>query len=264
MINPSFMSPTPSSATPSKTVFRRYFAWKGRDECVAAAGGFTLMELLVVLAVMAILIALTVPTLVGLSGSTSLSTGTRQVSNYLTLARTEAIAKHTVTRFVVVTKASETEEVAYRRYGIWVWVPEEERGEDGREFRPLSSWQELPLGAVFEPKDPVYIRDALYAEDDASSIRGDYFLEKSPLFTAETGGEEFTMQYMEFTPSGAARMTGGAARNIMLVVTGGVIPPGSEEGESSILYKNAEEGVPKNWAQMNVDSLTGRVRIYRP
>jgi prepilin-type N-terminal cleavage/methylation domain-containing protein len=221
-------------------------------------GAFTLIELLVVIAVIAILLALTIPTLTGLSGSTALATGTRQVSNYLTLARTEAIAKHTVTRFVIVTKATQTPDVAYRRYAIWAWNPELE------EFRPLSSWQELPLEAVFEPNEPEYVLGSLYAEDDAASVRGDYFLSKSPTFTAETGGEEFTMQYMEFTPSGAARMKGGAARNIMLVVTGGVIPPGSEEGESSILYKNAEEGVPKNWAQMNVDSLTGRVRIYRP
>jgi type II secretory pathway pseudopilin PulG len=218
------------------------------------------MEILVVLAIMAILIALTVPTLTSLMGSTSLATGTRQVSNFLTLARTEAIAKHTVTRFVIVTKASETEDVAYRRYGIWSWNPELE------EFRPASSWEELPLDAVFEPMEPTYIRDSLYAKDDASSIRGDYFLKDSPLFTSTTGGEEFTMQYLEFTPSGAARMDGGTERQIMLVVTGGVIPPGEdgEEGESSIIYKNAEEGRPQNWAQINVDSLTGRVRIYRP
>ncbi|MEM8954943.1 MAG: prepilin-type N-terminal cleavage/methylation domain-containing protein [Verrucomicrobiota bacterium] len=231
-----------------------------------STGGFTLMEILVVLAVIAILIALTVPTLSSLSGSTSLATGTRQVSNYLTLARTEAIKRHTVTRFVVVTGASETEDVSYRRYGIWEWNPEYEDGEDPRRWRPLSSWQDLPLDAVFEPDPPTYIRDSIYAEKDGASIRGDFFFQdEANVFEEMTGGEEFKMQYIEFTPSGAARQRGGTERNIMVVLTAGIIAPGeSDEGEPTIVYKNAEEGSPNNWAQINVDTLTGRVRIYRP
>lgn len=216
------------------------------------------MEILVVLAVIAILIALTVPTLSSLSGATSLSTGTRQVSNLLTLARTEAIKLHTVTRFVVVTEASKTEEVAYRRYGIWAWNPELE------EFRPLSSWEELPLDAVFEPIEPTYIRQSLYAKDDATSVRGDYVLDEERMFISDTGGEDFTMQYVEFLPSGAARIQDGTERNIMLVVTGGIIAPGDEGDLPSIVYKNADDGKPNNWSQINIDTLTGRVRIYRP
>jgi len=59
---------------------------------------------------------------------------------------------------------------------------------------------------------------------------------------------------------GGIRVAGGSGRNAILVAT-----QGSLNGNGpTITYTNAPTGTPGNWAQINADELTGRVRVYRP
>ena len=61
--------------------------------------GFTLLELMVVLAILLVIAGFAVPALTTLSGGNGLSSGGRIVANLLTVARSEAINRHASIRF---------------------------------------------------------------------------------------------------------------------------------------------------------------------
>src|SRR5438132_7643058 len=67
------------------------------------AAGFTLLELMVVIAVIIILLSLTIPAVTGLTKSSNLNSGARLVANLLSIARSEAINRRTLIRFEVAT-----------------------------------------------------------------------------------------------------------------------------------------------------------------
>ena len=49
------------------------------------------------------------------------------------------------------------------------------------------------------------------------------------------------------------------ARRAIFVATQGFADPGQP-----ITYTSQANGRPANWAQVNVDTLTGRARVYQP
>ena len=205
------------------------------------------------MAVIAILFSLTIPAVRGLSGTASFSTGARQVASALTAARSHAIAKHTVVRFGIATAWQGESSAAFKKYALWEWDREEEG------FVQFESWEGLPKGIIFEMERPKYVRDSAYARKDGSSIRGDFV--PSPdgaRFITGAGDEKVQIAWIEFTPSGGARVRGGEMRNILMTLAAGHLEGGK------MIYTEHEDGEPTNWAQMNIDTLTGRVRIYRP
>jgi hypothetical protein len=78
-------------------------------------------------------------------------------------------------------------------------------------------------------------------------------------FVTGAGDEQISGRYIEFLPSGAARIPNSAERRAIFVATQGFAEAGQQ-----ITYTSQAGGRPNNWAQINVDTLTGRVRVYRP
>ena len=249
---------------------------------------FTLIELLVVMAIVGILLAAAIPAIQGLTGSTALSIATRQVSNLVTLARTEAIARNTLTRLAIAREWPDDPELSCRKVSIWAWDRSATAGSAGSArsssvtgggrmnstsrgsetegaFVMVSDWETLPSGVAFETISPMYIKDTSYAYDDPSSVRVDHFLSddgSDNLFSSKIyGGLTVDMDYFEFRPNGAARLPGGNERAIGFVLTEGFRPDGAD---SELVYTNQNDGAPRNWAQINISNLTGRVKIYRP
>lgn len=217
---------------------------------------FTLVEMLMAMAVIVVLSALTLPAVMNIAEAQSLSVGTRMVSDMLILARSEAIAKHTLTRFTVVTTWPGNEEAAYRRMGIWYWDMVEE------DFLPMTGWETLPDGILFEPDMPEYPRHAAYALKDPASLRGDYVLtSEDSKFTRRLQKKDVELQYVEFIATGAARLSGGTSQSSLFVITKGFQ---ESPGKGPIVYTDGEPGRPKNWSQINLENLTGRVQIRRP
>ena len=215
--------------------------------------GFTLLEVLVVLMIISMIMVLSIPAIKGLTSTAGMSTSIRHISSVMTLARSHAIAKRTIVRFGIVTAWEGDSEAAYRKYGLWEWDREEEK------FVPLQEWKTLPPGLVFEKNRGDYLRSAAYAREDGSSVRGDFLpAAEAEAFIEEVRSERVKVVFFEFTPSGAARLPGGEERNILAVVINGYMDP-SSGGE--LVY--TDEG-KKDWTQFNIDTLTGRVRIYRP
>ncbi len=215
--------------------------------------GFTLVEVLVVLMIISMLIVLSIPAMKGLTSTAGMSTAIRHISSIMTLARSHAIAKRTIVRFGIVTAWENDSEAAYRKYGLWEWDRARE------EFVPLNEWKTLPPGLVFENSRGDYLRTSDYARKDGSSVRGDFLPSKdAEAFIEEVRSERVRVVFFEFTPSGGVRFPGGEERNVLAVVVNGYFDP-SQGG--SLVYTDQEK---RDWSQFNIDTLTGRVRIYRP
>lgn len=215
------------------------------------ARAFTLVEMLVTITVIGIISAVTVPAMQGVTTSTALSTGAREFSNVLSVARNEAIARNTNIRFAVAKDWDGKADHNYRKYSLWEWNDEIE------DYEQVTPWNTLPEGVVLEPYYPDYIKTASYVEADTSAVRGDYILEDTYDSKAQfsTPDEEVYMNFIEFLPNGSVRIPSGTTRNAIYVLT-----QGFTDTQGLVIRKSDS----KNWAQVNIDSLTGRVRLYRP
>ena len=232
---------------------RAYAKYSLQQICNGRQRGFTLIEVLVVLMIISMLMVLSIPAIKGLTSTAGMSTAIRHISSMMTLARSHAIAKRTIVRFGIVTAWDDDSKAAYRKYGLWEWDREMEK------FVPFHEWKTLPPGLVFEKGRGDYLRSSDYAQQDGSSVRGDFLPSAdTESFIEEVRSDQVRVVFFEFTPSGGARLPGGEERNILAVVINGYLDPSSE---GDLVYTDAEK---KDWAQFNIDTLTGRVRIYRP
>ncbi len=206
--------------------------------------GFSLIEMLTVIAVMAAMIGLSSLAISSLT-STGLSTATRQVADFMNLCRSRAISERTVVRFGVgVSELKDYPDVAYRAYSSWSWDKIERR------YVQSSKWYQLSADMIFETGANQMIRQSPYAVADASSIRGDHFVEfeSDNPFMVDSPYGQVEVRFFEYTAAGRARVPNGEQRNII-----SILKPGNQGDDSS-----------QNWSQINVDRLTGRVRVYRP
>ena len=233
---------------------RRYF----RAACLSAKSAFSLIELMAVMAIVSVVAGISVPAVKGITGGNLVDASASKISGLLSLARSEAIAQHTIVRFVVATDWSGQEQGAnFRKMSLWAWRAESES------FVPLTNWEELPVGMILEGQLPAYVRGASYAVNDASTVRGSCVFDEafatSAEFPAGNGRENISSRFIEFLPSGAARIPSSAERRAIFVATQGFANTGQP-----VTYTAQSDGQPTNWAQVNVDTLTGRVHVYRP
>lgn len=200
--------------------------------------GYSLIELLIVMAVVGVAMGLVTVSFRSLQ-TTGLTTATRQFADYLNLCRSQAIAKHTAMRVGIVV-ASPVSEQEFRRFSTWTW------NKKNRRFEQIHEWKQLSSDLSFAASLPEVAKDSGYARQDASAVRGDYWLSKGGAFSLS---DEETIRFIDFSPSGRASTPDGDRKNLVLVL---------KAGEAD------RTGNLSNWAQFNIDTLTGRVRIYRP
>jgi prepilin-type N-terminal cleavage/methylation domain-containing protein len=239
--------------------------------------GFSLFEVLTVMAIMSLVAGFTLPALKGITGGNGVSAGAAQISNLLTLARSQAIAQHTIVRFAVATEWNGLEGQAnLRRASLWAWQPVSSSTATPTSgtsptplgfWRPITTWQELPEGVVLEAGLPQYVLNSSYAGQDASTVRGSCVLGDdvhnfgdNAAFSAPTTSGLISTRFIEFLPTGAANIPGSSDRQAIFVATQGYYAG----ADSQIAYTSQSHGQPTNWAQVNVDTLTGHVHVYRP
>ena len=109
-----------------------------------ASGGFTLVELLVVIAVIILLAIIAVPS-IGLVGSQTLSSSGNQMVDVFNMARQNSISNNVYTAIIVKTQGSG----AYTAY-CTLYLPMNDDGSYGS-WQTLASWRYLPQGIVFSP-----------------------------------------------------------------------------------------------------------------
>lgn len=216
-----------------------------------------MVEILAVLAVATVITGLSVPALSGINGGNTLNTATAKLAGLMTVARSEAISRHTVVRFVVARDWPGKQDANLRRVSLWAW------DSDIEQYAPLTDWEDLPDGIILEPSVPAYVKSSTYANDDRSSVHGNCVLDSEfadrAQFNPGAPTEPIDARYIEFTPAGNLRIPEGDARHAIFVATQGFA---NEDG--TLRYTRATGDGPANWSQLNVDTLTGRVRVYQP
>ena len=217
-----------------------------------AGRGFSLVEMLVVVAVIGMLLALSAPSILTLT-STSLTTGAWQLNGYLNLARAEAIRDGRVVRVALVRNWDNEQHSALRKLSTWKWDDEAEV------FVQSGGWEILPEGVVIEPEFPDYVRSADYAKDDATTVQAQ-FPERDE--TLSISGDTVEVTTLDFLPNGRVRESGEIPKRMIgFVMTLGYV---DEQGNVVRTASRDDSGQPANWAQVNVDTLTGRIQVHRP
>ncbi|MEM7013967.1 MAG: GspH/FimT family pseudopilin [Verrucomicrobiota bacterium] len=191
------------------------------------------------------------------SSSQNLASAARDLANYLTLARAEAVRHQTVVRLVFPKRWPGIEDPeSYRRMALFRWDPSLE------EFVKMGGWAKIPEGVVLEPDYPNYCLNSGYANHDGATTRGDYLLQhQGEPFEITINRKSTQTRFVEFLPTGGARIPEGLEKRILLVAVEGFENP----PQSGNIVRTVTGGDrPKNWAQVNIETLTGKVRVYRP
>lgn len=200
--------------------------------------GFSLVEVMVVIAIMVIVLGFTIPSLTGLSKSNSLNSAGRIVVNLITAARSEAINKRSLVRFEVATSWPTDASQAYRK----IAVVEHDVATGTDTF--LTNWHTLPTGITFSPQDP-------------GSSSGSYFFSSAAtqIPKLKIGSQDVDSVYLEFLPTGAPN-TSPSNNPLRLRLLGGIVSAGASPTVTIT--------TPNNWFDASVDTLVGRVKITRP
>ena len=199
---------------------------------------FTLIELLVVIGIISAVLLFTIPAVVGISKSNNLNNAGRIVSNLLTVARSEAIARRSLIRFEVATTWPSDPAYAYRKFAIV--QHDAATGTDTQ----LTGWETLPNGTVFQSQDP------------DKNQPGKYFfvLNQTQNPKLQFANASVDTTYIEFTPTGALNIN-LADSPVRLRIDQGVYDA-----------KNAQIVLTgtSNWYDASIDGLVGRIKLSRP
>lgn len=158
---------------------------------------FSLLELMVVLAIMLLVAGFTIPALTGLSVGNNLSAGGRVVANLLTVARSEAINRRAPIRFQVASTWPSDSSQAYRKIALVQHDP------STNSDTQITEWQTVPKGVSIHSSNlPKYFFAVAQAQNPKLTL----------------GGQQITSSYLEFTPTGAPNINPASAPVTCLVV----------------------------------------------
>lgn len=212
--------------------------------------GFTLIEMLAVLAIIGIILAAGLPAVMSLMKSGGVAAASREVSNTISLARQYAITRRANTRVVFAYyDPSGNTAVASNLWYIGYSVIATNPANPLWPWQYLDKWQYLPLGTVFLSKNPGGTGTWGYGYDlDANSTNLPH--DTIPFVTGNsTTG--VSVAYLEFTPTGAATTYG------QLTVVEGFREPAASP-PFSVPFRSGT-----NYFDISVDNLIGRIKVTR-
>jgi Tfp pilus assembly protein FimT len=227
---------------------------------------FTLLELLVVVAIIALLLVVTIPAVTTLSKSNNLNTSGRLVSNILTTARSEAINQRRLVQVRFVTKwinsaGSEDTTASFHKFSVWrLPQPDDslQSNDPNDPYVQISKWETLPNGISLESSSDPTNAYSLPANSTNSKYAGTYFLNPA-LSNRKTNVKvpngKADVAFIEFAPTGSANFTGTVPSRIYLLLTEAIW-----DGTSTN-YTHANH---PNWFATTVDTLAGRINVLRP
>jgi len=223
-----------------------------------SGGGFSLVELLAVIAIMAVLGAAVAPAFHSIGSAGKLSTGTAAVSSGLAIARNQAIATRRLTRFVVPSDWSDTPSANFRKFSIWQFEPDQ--GAAGA-WVQVSKWENLPEGVVFDSSlSKTYMDAAPSLTNNPQAVQGPDAFQAGTAANEDTfasGTSTFKGRYIEFSPRGGLRSVASSQPVTWFTLVEGFI-----DGQD-VRYTRGGSS-PSNWRQISVGTLLGRATVYSP
>jgi len=192
--------------------------------------GFTLVELLLVIVIMALMIGLAVPAMNSLGRANAVSSGSSQLANDLSLARAKAIASRSRVRVIFAENDNTNANVqAKTSYAMLLWT--NRTADIPANWIYLDRWRHLPLGAYF-------ITNSSFAPIPAASIP----------FPTNGGSASSAMPCIEFKSTGAPTSSG----NIDFAIQEGTVVDGVVRSVKAA-----------NTLTNRVHAITGKVKVMK-
>jgi|GEM_PF-4298561 len=236
--------------------------------------GFSLLELLVVLGVIAIMAALAAPSVLTISSSTLRSAG-EKFEGFVNSVRGEA-GRGYRTRLVIVREWKGREERENRYYGALKWNEHSEQYEVYRGLRPL------PEGVLFERSAAAYVESDGYPRERLEPMR----VREPETSTILLDEGLVVVSFVDFLPDGSIdRANEYAERTLAIVLaneegfkrertdprSGDTSKKkdadnvaGTDSARNPGQGRSGDEAISWNWVQVNIDAVTGRTWRIRP
>lgn len=212
------------------------------------ARGFTLIEVLTVLAITAVMAGLIVPAMTSLGKSSALNVSADVVVNLANLGRETSMSKNAMTALIVLTDPSLSG--ADRTFVLMELDPRSDGSQpQSSDWKQISKWESLNSGVVSDPSSLTFNKST-----DAPGTAG----VPTPAFPSivYNGQTVGSYSYVIFLPGG--NLLSGTSPQIQLVE--GIVSSGAVTYTRPV----AGGGAPANYYSLTVLTSTGRVKIDRP
>jgi uncharacterized protein (TIGR02596 family) len=195
-----------------------------------AKAGFSLLELLVVMGVIALLIGLSVPAISSTLRASHLNTASQTVIDQLSFARQSAMSRQLP--------------VEVRFYNLPDY--DSDSGSSPKSYRALQSFVYDDSGAQPLSRVQYFSSPVIISSDTSQSSLFDIVPESGSITNIPVYGKNYRYRSVYFKPSGSLNVQGS---NLCLTVLLGSTAPLSQVG---------------NFSTIQIDSHTGRIQTFRP